>query len=443
MAASRSPLVLGLVVGAVIACGSSTKDDGSSSGACSQGDVVECHCSDGSLGEAICEDDGAIGVCDCGSTGGGGTSAGGSSSGGAGLGGSAGSSGLGGSSGASGGTSGTGPDPADCPTQLLPVQVVDADYSSSLDRLIVLGSAPNAVSIVDYTTLETVTVALPYAGSSLSVSPDGETAAVAHDGHVSIVDLAGGVLSDTIATTTVAGNIVMGGNGFAYLMPSTVEAVPLHSIDIAARMDLESDTFTIYGGTLAKLHPSGETLYAITGGNQSSLERYDISSGPASTKTQAPFVADYPFCGNLWMSKDGARIFTACGNVFRAAPGSADDMTYEGALEDFRNVAFGPRYRSIGHDDVHSRIHVILSSNTRSFEGPIEEEAGFTTFVYESLSYEQGRNGHCYQVGSTRYVMYGRYLFPTSDGSKVVVIVQAGQGEQLLDIWGVDVHVVF
>lgn len=437
----------GFIVGAVIACGSAVKEDDDAEPACRSGDIVECLCPDDSISVARCEDDGLVGVCDCPTNGGrGGTSAGGATSSGGntsrgGLGGSGGTIGIGGSSGASGGSSGTGGDLGECSTASLPLQVVDVDYSGSLERLIVLGSAPNAVSIFDVEALTSVDIELPLLGSSVSVSPDGETAAVAHNGYVSIVDLVAEELTDTIATTTVAGDVVMGSNGFAYLLPESDQWVGIHSIDIAAGMEVgEVDGFSIYAGTLAKLHPGGEAMYGITVGlSPTDIEHYDITAGPVGTVTDSQYHGDYTMCGDIWISKDGLRIFTGCGTAFRAAPGTADDMTYNGALEEAPSTdIYGTRYQSIAHDEVNGKVYAIPASGSSFDETPTPEEATFRTFSYEFLSLESTRDIPCYEANATKYAMYGRYVFASSDGARVVIVAQAA-GSALLEAWGVAV----
>jgi hypothetical protein len=75
-------------------------------------------------------------------------------------------------------------------------------------------------------------------------------------------------------------------------------------------------------------------MYGINVGlSPTDLERYDISAGAVSAVVDSPYHGDYRMCGDLWISKDGTRIFTGCGTVFRAAPGTKDDFLYNGSFE--------------------------------------------------------------------------------------------------------------
>src|ERR1041385_3324793 len=102
------------------------------------------------------------------------------------------SGGVGGGSSNSGGiNSGIGGSPVtgNCTVSLLGYAIVDAEYDLALDRMVVVSQGPDRLHIVDGVTKAESTVDLPRAPVAVSVAPDGATAAVAHDGFVSWVDL--------------------------------------------------------------------------------------------------------------------------------------------------------------------------------------------------------------------------------------------------------------
>ncbi len=386
--------------------------DGSSEGGpCGKDGTVACRCADQSLGVAFCEADGTVGACDC-------TSPPSSTS-----------SMSTGSTSSGGGTSGA------CLTAQLPYDIVDADYSTSLDRVVLATSAPSELVIVTPKTLETTSVALPLLPSSVSVAPDGRSAALAHNGFVSIVDLTTATLTKTISTTTVAGDIVLAANGFAYLFPESDQWVGIHSIDIAAGVDLGDDSsWGIYAGTLAKLHPSGQAMYGITVGlSPTDIETYDISAGVVGAISDSPYHGDYAMCGDLFLDKDGSRIFTGCGTAFKASPGTVDDMKYNGVLEESQAGSYA--YRSIVHDPVKGLVYAIGREGPYWADEPDPSEASVRVYSYEFLAAQGSLPIPCMESGPTKATAYGRFVFVSSSGAQVHVLTRAEQSG-LVDEWG-------
>ncbi|MGC4064170.1 MAG: hypothetical protein QM784_05915 [Polyangiaceae bacterium] len=234
---------------------------------------------------------------------------------------------------------------------------------------------------------------------------------------------------------------VMGANGYAYLLPESDQWVGIHSVEIATAVDHgNDDQWQIYAGTLAKLHPSGTVIYGITVGvSPTDIERYDISSGIVGTVEDSPYHGDYFMCGDLWISKDGMRIITGCGTAFRAAPGTKDDMTYSGKLEDSTASAntYGPRYQSIAHDAKNGKIYAIPANDTfASPNAPSAKEATVDVFGYEYLSFETTRAIPCMHAGDHDVTMYGRYVFAAAAGDYVYVLARSAAAG-LLQPWGV------
>jgi hypothetical protein len=64
---------------------------------------------------------------------------------------------------------------------------------------------------------------------------------------------------------------------------------------------------------------------------------------------------------DLWLSKDDQRIFTACGTAFRAAPLTADDMTYNGALEGAGTSS--TRFQYVAHDALNDKVYPVPSGS--------------------------------------------------------------------------------
>src|SRR5438270_3679396 len=92
-----------------------------------------------------------------------------------------------------------------------------AEFSASLDRIIMISASPNQLHIYDPATNTDKTAALSQVPLSLSVSPDGLHAAVGHNQLISYVNLSTATVEKTFTTTQTAPVIVLGANYF-YLL---------------------------------------------------------------------------------------------------------------------------------------------------------------------------------------------------------------------------------
>ena len=224
--------------------------------------------------------------------------------------------------------------------RMLSHRVTDAEYSKALDRIITVSTTPkNQLHIFDPVKGEDIAVDLPLAPTCGSRAPDGLHAPVGHDAYVSYVDLAAPTRLKTIPVSTDVLDIVLAGNGYAYAFPRSDQWESIRSINLESETEELGTGYSIYAGTKGKLHPSGKAMYGANNGlSPSDIEKYDISNGVAETLYDSPYHGDYAMCGDLWISEDGFRIFTACGNVFRSSEIRRKDMKYNGSLQDMKHI---------------------------------------------------------------------------------------------------------
>ena len=297
----------------------------------------------------------------------------------------------------------------------LDFDVVDAEYSKQLDKLVIVSSLPaNQLHVYNPVTRQDVAVTLPLLATCVSVSPDGLFAAVGHNGWVSYVDLQTGVLIKTIPVSTNAFDVVLAGNGYAYVFPASDQWVQFHSIHIA------SGTETLGGiireKTRAKLHPNGLAIYGAQNGlSPSDIEKYDISSGTATYLYNSPYHGDYAMNGDLWVSEDGLRLFTKAGNVFRSSAVVADDMLYNGALENLTQV------RSLSHSAAVGKVAAIPEQTTFVWPGAtVYSDTEVRIFNYEFLTLNR--------IIPLPAGFHGLFVFYDSTGTKMHVLVKTEQG---------------
>lgn len=307
----------------------------------------------------------------------------------------------------------------------LPFRVLDAEYSRALDRLVAVGTSPNRLYVYDPLAHTYDEVVLSLAPTAVSVGPDGAHAAVGHNGWISYVDLAS--LSVVVSYPVSANllDVVLAGNGYAYGFPVSGMWTSIRSLNLTSGVESPSGGWGIYAGTVAKLHPDGTKMYGADNGlSPSDIERYNITAGPATIAYDSPYHGDYAMCGDLWISDDGARIFTRCGNVFWSTDTMGSDMIYGGSL--------GTSVRHVDHSSASGQVAAVPSA----FGDPLADtqvkvyDAAFLTSV-GSFPLPPAT------VSGMSYPDHGRFAFWRSDGSRYYVIVQVDPTAGLLNDYAI------
>lgn len=310
-------------------------------------------------------------------------------------------------------------------------RIVDAEYSKSLNRIISVSANPSRLHSYDPINNTDISVNLALPPSSVSVSPDGLFAAVGHNAKISYVDLQNSKRVKTIPVSTNVFDIVLAGNGFAYAFPKNDELAGIHSVNIKTGKEVSANGRGISAGTVAKLHPNGKAIYGADNFlSPSDIEKYGIGAdGVATVLYDSPYHGDFDMCGNLWFSEDGLRIFTKCGNVFRASSVQSEDMIYNGALSNTTYI------RSLAHSKKANRVIVIPQANYIS--GDANTDTVVQTYTYSYLTLRKKTILPSFEVGIQKYAAHGRFVFYNSDSSKYFIVVQADQSSGLLNDYGI------
>lgn len=308
-------------------------------------------------------------------------------------------------------------------------RVLDAEYSKALDRIVMVSTSPSALYVLDPATGAEQTVLLALAPTAVSVAPNGLTAVVGHNAHVSYVDLQTATLTRTYTVSAVLGDVVLAGNGFAYLFPVSPSFDTVHSLDLATGAEKTGSGFLGFEGTHAKLHPSGTRIYgADTGVSPADMRRFDLS-GANVTGGNERYHGDYAICGELWVSEDGNRIFTACGNVFRAVDTYASgDMLYSGALDATAAVQHLADSTAAGK--------VLAIPRTSTWSGTGHEDDAIRVFSAEFLTQQETIPTSPLLLDGKSFASHGRFVFWSADGKRRYAVVQIDASSGLVQDYG-------
>jgi chitinase len=315
--------------------------------------------------------------------------------------------------------------------KMLGFTIKDAEYSKQLDRIVAVGNEPSALYIYDPWTGDAASVALPLAATSVGVGPDGTFAAIGHDGWVSYVDLVARELVVTHPVTADVLDVVLADNGFIYAFPAQDQWEQIYSVEIATGTQTESQGWSIYAGTVAKLHPSGDFMYGADNGlSPSDIEKYDIQGGTANYLYDSPYHGDYGMCGDLWMAEDGKRIFTRCGNVFFASTDKAKDMTYNGSFPD--DIAY---IEHLSHSTAAGKVALIPGEWWFPQETEVDDTA-VHVFNYDFLTTAGVIPLPKVESKGLQHPMHGRFVFHDCLGENIFVIAQADPAASFLNDYG-------
>ncbi|MDQ4080276.1 MAG: Ig-like domain-containing protein, partial [Gemmatimonadota bacterium] len=310
-------------------------------------------------------------------------------------------------------------------------RVVDAEFSATTNKIVTVSANPSRLHILDPETRAVQTIDLPQVPNALAVQPDGQFAAVGHDGWISYVNLTTRTVARVYSVTTDVLDIVLPGNGWVYAFPRTDQWETIRSINLST--GAESQTGTIYAGTLARLHPSGHYIYGANNGlSPSDFEKYDIRPGVAAFMYDSPYHGDYAFSGNVWISEDGLRLFARSGNVFRSSAVSSEDMRYAGKLQGMSFVQWAAQSTLAG-------IVVALPASWCCGDPVNLSEMR----VYEStfLAYRGAVPLPRFPVpGVGSFEAEGKFLFFKADGERLYVLLKAEDGSGMALDWGLVVY---
>lgn len=297
--------------------------------------------------------------------------------------------------------------------------VIDAEYSNSLDRIVMVSTNPNRLHIYNPADNTERYVDLPLVPMSVSVGPAGTDAAVGFDGFVSYINLSTASLVKTMSVSAAAFDTVLAGNGFIYVFPLEDQWENIRCINISTAAETLQTGSLIYDSTHARLHPDGNNIYGADNGlSPSDIEKYSITGGTAVYAYDSPYHGDYAMSGNLWFSEDGLRIYVRGGNVFKSSAVKAEDMTYNGKLPGSGLV------RELDQSGTAGKVCLITDSAA--------DDMSVKFYAYEYSTYEKSLQLPYFTVNGKSYAGHGMFVFFNAAGSSCYVISKADASASML-----------
>ncbi len=327
--------------------------------------------------------------------------------------------------------------------ELLSFIPVDAEYSRSLDRVVMVSASPNALHVHDAVGGTDTSVALPLAPTCVGISPDGNFAVVGHSAFISYVDLQARTLVKTVPVSADAVDVILtdpmtltGGRvtRFAYVYPLHDQWSNLHAIDLGTNVETLAASSVYAGGRFKAQRGSNHVFLVELGLSPQQLYRYDIntSTGAIAYAAQSPYWGDYAMGSDFWISDDGTQILFSSGNRFRTT-----DMTYAGAMG-----AISVRYAFAPASPSAAAGTWIVQPAVNPWGYPPDTTSDQSFRIYDStyLGAQEQVSYPKYTRSGVGYPVHGRYVFYDAGGTKRIAIVQVDATASLLNDHGVVVY---
>jgi hypothetical protein len=300
-----------------------------------------------------------------------------------------------------------------------------AEYSASLDGIVMTSASPNQLHIYDPVRAVDSTVNLPKPPLSLALNADGSYAAVMHDGLISYINLSTLTIERSFAVPVSNGKVTIG-NGYVYVLPTYVGSVI--SVNLSTGIYSLKDFFYGSGG---KYNSYTNAIYGTRDGiSPNDIERYTITNGIFSIQTDSPYHGDYAACGEVWFSPDLTRIYNGCGTVYRASTDPARDMTYLATFPGLNGI------KHLSTSAARQRVALITGNPMVAASYPASENQ---VLLYESSYLNLVGNYQMpdFVVGSSNYPAHAKWVFFSNDSSLLHVVLQADSSSNVRNSFAV------
>ncbi|MHC0444027.1 hypothetical protein ACWA1F_01370 [Flavobacterium sp. 3-218] len=320
---------------------------------------------------------------------------------------------------------------------ILKTNVIDAEYSKKNDQLVYISSNPSQVNILDSNTESLKKISLAYEPKCISISQDGNTAVVGHDGHITHVNLKNPSIIQTYDISCSALDIVLGNNRWAYVFPEKDQWTYVKSVNMNLEYNYEmpiSMYNQIYAGTKGRLHPSGKYIYAQSPSSSAKIQRLTIKNGNIDDRYESDFEEEDYTIPSIWFSEDGNRLFTRERSVLKTSELNSLDVLYNGRIPSENNS----KIDWMDHSSSKGKLYVIFSNGDRW--NPIKSN-NIYVFNDSDLSYVNKFDLEKYfsqtkQNSVETYDAAPYFVFSNSTGNRLFVITKALNSD-LVNEWAV------
>jgi hypothetical protein len=213
-------------------------------------------------------------------------------------------------------------------TILVDFAVLDAEFSDTTHKLIMVSSNPPQVHLFDVGLGQDLALPLAHEPTAVSISQDGLTAVIAQDSHITMIDLTDRRITHEQDTTAVPHDIVLANNGWVYIATEN----RIHAVSITENREFVSTPLSTENKErVIRLSADGRFLYSTTSGTAPApLEKFDITQTVPHLVENVNGNSDSR--GTLWLYPTISQAVTSRGQIYRLAENEAEDRVFLGSV---------------------------------------------------------------------------------------------------------------
>lgn len=327
---------------------------------------------------------------------------------------------------------------------------IDAESSELLNALAVVTSEPsNALVVYDLNDVSSsASIKLSSLPTSVSFvnNGNGNTLFVGHDTGITVVNYDQVSKSFTtpefIETTESVKDLVATDSAVHWLSGENLHSIDLQTHDVSTVVNQYGNSFYTYRDALEntlRLHPDLDTVYVAESGG---LDVIDLTANPAKEKYSASRIGPSFLCRQVWLSREGERVYSRCSHVFNAYDEAEGAMSQFGVIPLLTryDTYFTPYIMSLS-ESVGNEIAVIENSNEVSaeceyiglsdgFYSESYDDACFfvlSFFAKDTLELISAAPFDKVTIDNVSYKEIPEFVTFNRDGSKTFVIVTADE----------------
>ena len=315
------------------------------------------------------------------------------------------------------------------PAQTTPLSFrpLAAQYSSAVDRIVMISTSPDVLHIYDPKTNSDTTVALSSTAISLSVSPDGLHAAVGGSAAVYYIDLQSASIQTTYPGGIGSGSVLLS-NSALYIMPEiqggSYSTTTISYVDLSMGQIVTLGSAYSFTAKNSGVNPVNGQIYQAVLSSPPLLYRITVEGSNLRQKQWSYFSSHSAF-GSVWFSPDGTRIYTGNGAVTKSSTDPSADMTYLTSVPtSIQSLTESARRSQVAY------ISQVPQSPSTA------EKLNDTQLRLLSSQYLTpiGAFGLTpFHAGNQDYAAHGRWVFFSADGANLYVLNQADTSAGLIN----------
>lgn len=298
--------------------------------------------------------------------------------------------------------------------------LTDAEYHQGSGILAICTTMPNQIRLLNTVTGELDSIALDKTPVCISFTEDGHKALIGYsDAKVAYLDIDSRQITAEYDIDCIPFDIVPGENGWCYITPESDQWVMLRNLNLTTGQVITSTTATsIYEQTVIRKVPGKPYMAGSQLGlSPSGLLLFDLTSGQATDAV----TRYHESIGHFWLSKDGARLYSAYRNVYTLP--AYDGQFHSGSPPVYGNI--GSELPYIYALDECPAISSVFVSSTNYFS------QGGTSSLIEQFHTTSLNKIKTYNVSSVWLNLSGteylyettpRFIFVNKEGTALYVL---------------------